>query len=80
MAVKTSEFWNAVDAVFGQTLGRSLVADLYLPSIGGTAEEGIDRGVAPVDIWHALVDETQVGEEARWVHRMDAKERRQRFS
>ena len=55
-----SEFWDAVDDVFGATLGRSLTADLYLPSLRGSCAEALDRGVSPA---------------VRWVHRLDAKER-----
>ena len=33
--VKSSEFWDAVDAVFGPRLGRSYAADMYLPGVAG---------------------------------------------
>ena len=34
--VKHSEFWNAVEAVFGPAYGRSLAQDLVLPGLGVT--------------------------------------------
>lgn len=64
-----SEFWNNVDEVFGSCYGRSLVGDLYLPQLGTTASQALRRGVEPIVIWNALVDETEIGEDARWVHR-----------
>ena len=40
-----SEFWDAVDEVFGATLGRSLTADLYLPALRATCVEALVRWV-----------------------------------
>lgn len=77
--MKTSEFWSALDTVFGPVLGRSLAADLYLPSCGGTAVEAINAGVAPDSVWEALVAESGAPPEARWVHRMDTAQRRTRY-
>ncbi|MCD4556691.1 DUF3046 domain-containing protein [Schaalia sp. lx-100] len=72
------EFWKAVDDVYGVTYGRSLVADLYLTSLKGTAQEAIDRGDDPDSVWAALISETEQDERARWVHRIDPKERKKR--
>ncbi|WP_175953887.1 DUF3046 domain-containing protein [Schaalia sp. Marseille-Q2122] len=74
--MKRSEFWQAVDAVYGPSLGRSLVVDLYLPACSGTAQEALDRGLEPDAVWAALIEETGQSEEARWVHRIDPKRRR----
>ncbi|ENO19237.1 DUF3046 domain-containing protein [Schaalia cardiffensis] len=74
--MKTSEFWDAVDSVFGPTLGRSYAADLYLPAISGTCLEALEAGLAPQRVWEALVDETGVGESCKWFHRLDAKAKR----
>ena len=76
--MKTSEFWSALDAVFGETLGRSLASDLYLPAFGGTAVEALNRGVAPIEVWMSFVDESGASEDARWIHRMDPQERLKR--
>ncbi len=67
--MKLSEFWNALDRVYGPVLGRSLAHDLYLPALGGTAEEALERGDKAERVWECLVTETGHGEEARWVHR-----------
>lgn len=75
--VKQSEFWEAVDTVYGPSLGRSLAVDLYLPACSGTAQEAIERGADPHDVWAALIEETGQGEDARWVHRIDPRRRRQ---
>lgn len=74
--MKFSEFFEAVDAVYGSALGRSYVADLYIPSIEGTCAQALERGIAPQKVWHALVEETGVDERAKWFHRLDAKGRR----
>ena len=70
-----SEFWDAVDEVFGATLGRSLTADLYLPTLRATCVDALDRGVAPGVVWDELVRESGTDEAVRWVHRLDSKDR-----
>ena len=70
-----SEFWNALEQVFGTALGRSLAHDLHLSKLGETAEEALERGTKHDVIWHALIDETGMGEDARWVHRRAVKKR-----
>ncbi|MDI6944538.1 MULTISPECIES: DUF3046 domain-containing protein [Microbacterium] len=57
--MRRSEFLRAVDAEFG---GRaaSLVHDLVLTGIGRTAQEALEAGVPPRDIWEALCIETDV--------------------
>ena len=74
--MRHSEFWHAVDEVFGPAYGRSLARDLVLPGLGATCVEALDAGTAPRAVWHALCDETQVGDTQRWVYRRDADERR----
>lgn len=78
--MKLSEFWDALEAVYGPALGRSLVVDLHLPEVGATAREALDAGVDPDTVWVALVEETGKGEEARWAHRRPraGRERRRR--
>ncbi|KNY07255.1 DUF3046 domain-containing protein [Microbacterium sp. GCS4] len=63
--MRRSEFLRAVDAEFG---GRasSLVSDLVLTQLSGrTAEQALDAGVSPRDIWLALCAETEVPVERR---------------
>lgn len=52
------------------------MVDLYLPACSGTAQDALERGVEPDDVWAALIEETGQSEEARWVHRIDPKQRR----
>ena len=74
--MKSSEFWEAVDSVFGPALGRSYAADLDLPALRGTCVEALDRGDSPQAVWSALVDEPGAGVAVPWYHRLDAKARR----
>ena len=63
--MRRSEFLRAVDDEFG---GRasSLVSDLVLTQLDGrTADEALDAGVPPRDIWLALCAETDVPVERR---------------
>ncbi|MDO5048937.1 MAG: DUF3046 domain-containing protein [Actinomycetaceae bacterium] len=64
-----SEFWKSIEAIFGSCYGRSLVGDLFLPKLGGTGEQALKNGVDPEVIWDELIRETDMGEEARWIHR-----------
>ena len=73
--MKNSEFWEAVDTVFGPALGRSYASDLYLAPLRATAADALEAGESPDVVWAALVDETGVGERARWIHRIDPRER-----
>jgi len=64
--MRRSEFLRAVDAEFG---GRasSLVSDLSLPQLSGrTADEALEAGIPPRDIWSALCIETDVPVERRY--------------
>lgn len=68
-----SEFWNALEQVFGSALGHSLSRDLYLPQFEGSAADALKAGQKPDLVWEALVREADAGEEARWVHRRPTK-------
>ena len=68
-----SEFWDALEKVFGSALGRSLASDLHLPALGGTASEALAAGAKPIEVWNELVDASGRGEDARWVHRRPAR-------
>ncbi|AMD88283.1 DUF3046 domain-containing protein [Actinomyces radicidentis] len=74
--MKHSEFWSAVDTVFGSGYGRSLTQDLVLPGIGMTSVDALEAGVAPRDVWGALCDETDRSDADRWVFRDDTRRRR----
>ncbi|WP_127841750.1 DUF3046 domain-containing protein [Actinomyces wuliandei] len=73
--MRYSEFWEAVEAVFGSGYGRSLAQDLVLPGLGATCLEALADGVAPRRVWHALCDETQRSDAERWVLRDDSRRR-----
>ena len=60
-----SEFWDAVDEVFGATLGRSLTADLYLPALRATCVEALEQGMSPDEVWGELVRESGSDEAVR---------------
>ncbi|WP_103063667.1 DUF3046 domain-containing protein [Actinomyces qiguomingii] len=74
--MKHSEFWRAVDTVFGAAYGRSLAQDLVLTSIGTTGVQALDNGVPPREVWNALCDETDRSDADRWVLRDDPRRRR----
>lgn len=76
--MKHSEFWRAVETVYGSAYGRSLATNLVLPGLGRTCEDALDAGVAPREVWNALCDETDASETDRWVYREDPHERRRR--
>lgn len=67
--MKHSEFWSAVEAVFGSAYGRSLTQDLVLPELGATCVQALDDGVAPERVWALLCDETERSETDRWIFR-----------
>ena len=63
--MRRSEFLRAVDSEFGAR-SLSLVSDLVLTQLSGrTADEALDAGVPPRDIWLALCAETDVPLERR---------------
>nr|WP_130485191.1 DUF3046 domain-containing protein [Microcella putealis] len=64
--MKLSEFRRAVADEFGEAYGRSLVRDLVLGDVGNrTAEQALDAGLAPRDVWFALCAATDVPRD-RW--------------
>jgi Protein of unknown function (DUF3046) len=53
--VRLTEFQELVEALFGPVRGGSLVVDHVLTQLGGrTAEQAIEDGVEPRDVWRAL--------------------------
>ena len=53
--MRLTEFHELVDAQFGSLLGASLLVDHLLTRLGGrTAEQAIEDGVDPRDVWRAL--------------------------
>ncbi|RMI04808.1 DUF3046 domain-containing protein [Cellulomonas triticagri] len=63
------EFWQLVDEVLGSGHGRALVRELVLDRLGNrTAEQALDAGVEPRDVWHALCDALDIPDPQRWGH------------
>ncbi|PPG39954.1 DUF3046 domain-containing protein [Pseudoclavibacter sp. RFBA6] len=64
--MRKSEFDRAVVDEFGDAYGRSLMRDLVLGAVGDrTAQQALDDGVEPRDIWLALCADTGVPESRR---------------
>lgn len=61
------EFWLLVDDVLGPAQGRALTHELVIGALGNkTAEQALDEGVEPRDVWHALCDELGIPDAQRW--------------
>lgn len=59
--MKLSEFRYAVDTEFGDSYGRVVVRDLVLPTLGGrSAQQALEDGERPRDVWVALCEATDV--------------------
>jgi hypothetical protein len=77
--MRLSEFWTLVDDEFGAAQGRVLVRDHVLGSLGNrTADQALEAGDEPRDVWLALAADLQVPKE-RWFGREEpARARRSR--
>jgi len=59
--VRVSEFWRAVDQVFGDAYGPVVSRDVVLEELGGrSAAEALDAGVDARRVWEALCDSQDV--------------------
>ena len=55
-AVRLSQFWILMEDEFGPTYAVSLARDLALDALGGrTAQEALDAGLPPRDVWLGAV-------------------------
>ncbi|GGD80233.1 MULTISPECIES: DUF3046 domain-containing protein [Microbacterium] len=74
--MRRSEFLRAVDLEFGARASM-LKTDLVLDALGNrTADEALDAGIAPREIWLALCAETDVPPERRYgVGRLEPRRR-----
>jgi para-aminobenzoate synthetase/4-amino-4-deoxychorismate lyase len=76
--VRVSEFWTLVDEEFGRAQGRSLVRDHVVGALGHrTAEQALEAGDDPREVWLALAAELEVPRE-RWWGRDEQAARRSR--
>jgi hypothetical protein len=65
--VRSSEFWQLVDAEFGAR-GTLVVRDHVLTALGGrTAAEALGHGTDPRLVWTAICDDFEVPEHRRWL-------------
>lgn len=66
VGVRLTQFRELVEAQFGPVRGASLLADHVLTRLGGrTAEQAIEAGVDPRDVWWALCADFDVPRD-RW--------------
>ena len=77
--VRLSEFWILVDEEFGRAQGRTLVRDHVVGALGHrTAEQALDAGDDPREVWLALAADLEVPEERWWGRDPAAAQRRRR--
>ena len=61
------EFWQLVDEVLGARTGVSSRASSCSRGLDQrTAIQALDDNVEPRTVWHALCDELEIPENARW--------------
>jgi hypothetical protein len=72
-----SEFWGLVDGEFGPAQGRTLVRDHVIGALGHrTAQEALDDGQEPREVWLALAADLEVPRERWWGREEPARGRR----
>jgi hypothetical protein len=75
--VRLSEFWSLVDGEFGAARGRTLVRDHVIGALGHrTAEQALEAGEEPREVWLALAADLEVPRERWWGREEPAKGRR----
>lgn len=59
--MRLSEFREACADAFGESYAPSLCKQLALTRLDSlTANEALERGIPPRDVWHALCDQMEV--------------------
>ena len=59
--MRVSEFWRAVDQVFGEAYGSVVTRDVVLEGLGGrSAVDALAAGVDARRVWGALCDSQDV--------------------
>lgn len=53
--MRHTEFWSRLDAALGPAYARSWASLYVIADLGGrTAQEAIDAGVSPKEVWRAV--------------------------
>ncbi|ROP74114.1 DUF3046 domain-containing protein [Curtobacterium sp. PhB115] len=64
--MRVSEFWRAVDQVFGEAYGSVVTRDVVLEELGGrSAVDALGAGIDARRVWDALCDSQDVPMERR---------------
>ena len=59
--MRVSEFWRAVDQVFGEAYGAVVSRDVVLEELGGrSAADALAAGIDARRVWEALCDSQDV--------------------
>ena len=59
--MRLREFYALLDAVFGPEYARTLAREMALTDLDSrTAEQALEDGVDPRDVWHTLCDAMDV--------------------
>lgn len=59
--MRVSEFWRAVDQVFGEAYGSVVTRDVVLDGLGGrSAVDALAAGIDARRVWDALCDSQDV--------------------
>ncbi|MCA5922477.1 DUF3046 domain-containing protein [Curtobacterium oceanosedimentum] len=59
--MRVSEFWRAVDQVFGEAYGSVVTRDVVLEHLGGrSAVDALSAGIDTRRVWDALCDSQDV--------------------
>jgi hypothetical protein len=52
--MRHTEFWSRLDEALGRDYSRSWAAQFVITDLGRTAEEALDAGVPPKEVWAAV--------------------------
>lgn len=64
--MRLTQFYETVDGEFGPLRARALLRDYVLASLDGkTADQAIEAGVEPREVWRRLAEEFDVPPERR---------------
>lgn len=58
--MRLTDFWERMDAVFGQTYARSWSRDVVVPGLGCTVDVALARGDDAKEVWRAVCACTEV--------------------